>query len=75
MNAAEFYSFDVDELAPLVERIGPTPEEFGQVDVDMSKWDALRDAGRHWLTGKETIPGARGGLTPMASTPDETGEP
>ena len=40
-----------------MERIGPTPEEFGQVDVDMSKWDALRDAGRHWLTGKEAIPG------------------
>ena len=57
LNAAEFYQFDVDRLAPLVDRIGPTPEEFGQVDVDMSKWDALRDAGRHWLTGSETIPG------------------
>ena len=57
LNAAEFYRFDVERLAPLVDRIGPTPEEFGQVDVDMSKWDALREAGRHWLTGAETIPG------------------
>ncbi len=57
LNAAEFYGFDVDKLAPLVERIGPTPEEFGQVGVDMSKWDDLRDAGRHWLSGKEAIPG------------------
>ncbi len=29
-NAAEVYGFDVDALAPLVDRIGPTPEELGQ---------------------------------------------
>jgi hypothetical protein len=57
LNAAEFYRFDVERLVPIVERIGPTPDEFGQVGVDMGKWDALRDAGRHWLTGKEAIPG------------------
>ena len=29
-NAAEVYGFDVEALAPLVDRIGPTPEELGQ---------------------------------------------
>jgi predicted TIM-barrel fold metal-dependent hydrolase len=27
-NAAEFYGFDTEKLAPLVERIGPLPSEF-----------------------------------------------
>jgi hypothetical protein len=53
LNAAEFYNFDVERLAPLVDRIGPTPDEVRQVGVDMGKWDALRGAGRHWLTGDE----------------------
>ena len=57
LNAAEFYNFDVAALAPLVARIGPTPEDLGQTaDVDLSKWDDSRDAGRHWLTGRETVP-------------------
>ena len=29
-NAAEVYRFDADALAPLVDRIGPTPDELGQ---------------------------------------------
>jgi predicted TIM-barrel fold metal-dependent hydrolase len=56
LNAAGFYGFDTDALAPLAERIGPTPAEFGQVGVDLAKWDAPRRAGRHWLTGSEAIP-------------------
>ena len=37
--------------------IGPTPEELGQTDEQaFAKWDDLRAAGRHWLTGKEAVP-------------------
>jgi predicted TIM-barrel fold metal-dependent hydrolase len=57
LNAAEVYGFDVAKLAPLVEQIAPRPVELGQTpDVDLSKWDELAAAGRHWLTGKEAIP-------------------
>jgi predicted TIM-barrel fold metal-dependent hydrolase len=56
LNAADVYHFDVDALAPLVERVGPTPAELGQVDVDTGKWDAIEAAGRHWLTGSEPVP-------------------
>lgn len=37
------------------EQIGPTPADLGQGDGrDLSKWDALRTAGRPRLTGVET---------------------
>jgi predicted TIM-barrel fold metal-dependent hydrolase len=53
LNAADCYGFDVDALAPLAERVGPTPADLGQgVDIDTAKWDDLRDAGRHWRTGR-----------------------
>ncbi|NQZ95915.1 MAG: amidohydrolase [Myxococcales bacterium] len=56
-NAAEFYGFDLDKLAPIAERIGPTPEELGQTDPSvLSKWDDLAAAGRPWLTGREALP-------------------
>ena len=67
-NAAEVYGLDVDALAPLVEKIGPTPEDLGQpADVALSKWDAVAAAGRHWLTDREAVPvppGADGGGGP-----------
>jgi predicted TIM-barrel fold metal-dependent hydrolase len=54
LNHADFYGFDVDELRPLADRIGPTPAELGQTDASVfSKWDELREVGRPWLTGKE----------------------
>ena len=59
LNAAELYGFDVDALRPLADRIGPTPEELGQVVDDpggLAKWDALRAAGRPWITGVEATP-------------------
>jgi predicted TIM-barrel fold metal-dependent hydrolase len=57
LNAAELYGFDVDALRPLADRIGPSPEELGQTGiVDLSKWDALRAAGRPWITGVEALP-------------------
>jgi predicted TIM-barrel fold metal-dependent hydrolase len=54
LNQVDFYGFDLDALQSVADRIGPSPEELGQSDgQDLSKWDALRDAGRPWLTGKE----------------------
>src|SRR5436190_18472733 len=42
-TAAEVYNFDLDALAPLVARIGPTPEDLGQVEGAADKWlDAKR---------------------------------
>ena len=57
-NAAEVYGFDVEALRPLVERIGPTPEELGQDDDPTAKWADAKRAGRPWLTGIETWPTA-----------------
>lgn len=57
LNAAAVYAFDMEKLEPLVERIGPTPEELGQTKgVDLSKWEAIEAAGRHWLTGADVVP-------------------
>ena len=57
LNAAEFYGFDVDALQPIADEIGPTPEDLGQTDpAAFAKWDDLRAAGRHWLTGHEAVP-------------------
>jgi hypothetical protein len=54
--AAEvMYGFDVEALAPLAARIGPTPDDLGQTGDDLAKWDALAAAGRPWLTGVEAI--------------------
>jgi hypothetical protein len=55
--AAEVYSFDLDALAGLAERIGPTPEDLGRDDaVSVPKWEAARRTGRHRLTVAEPIP-------------------
>jgi predicted TIM-barrel fold metal-dependent hydrolase len=56
LNAAEFYGFDVAALRPLADRVGPTPTELGQTGEDLGKWDALRAAGRSWITGVEATP-------------------
>lgn len=55
-NAADVYNFDADELAPLADRIGPTPEELGQTEDHSAKWEALKEAGRPWITGREAVP-------------------
>ncbi len=61
LNAAEFYNFDLDKLAPIADRIGPTPEELGQTDASVvAKWDDLKKAGRPWLTDEEAVPLAVG---------------
>ncbi len=55
LNAAEVYGFDTTALAPLSQRIGPTPEDLGQTEDPTAKWAALKEAGRPWLTGIETF--------------------
>ncbi|MCU0270053.1 MAG: amidohydrolase, partial [Acidimicrobiales bacterium] len=59
-NAAEVYGFDAAALQPLVDRIGPTPEELGQREDHSAKWAVLKEAGRPWLTGVETLTPAVG---------------
>jgi hypothetical protein len=53
LSAAEVYGFDVDALRPLAAQVGPTPDDLGQDNHDLVKWDSLRAAGRPWLTGVE----------------------
>ncbi len=55
-TAAAVYNFDVDALAPLVARIGPTPEDLGQVDGAADKWLDAKRVGRHWLTDLDPLP-------------------
>jgi hypothetical protein len=58
-NAAEVYGFDVDALAPLAERIGPTPDELGQAGAEadgrLDRWTDVKAAGRPWITGAEAV--------------------
>jgi predicted TIM-barrel fold metal-dependent hydrolase len=50
-NAAGVYNFDADALAPLADRIGPTPADLGQTGDNLEKWADLAAAGRPWITG------------------------
>ena len=52
-NAAEVYNFDIERLAPLAERIGPTTGALGQTGEGLDKWAEVAAAGRPWLTGVE----------------------
>jgi predicted TIM-barrel fold metal-dependent hydrolase len=58
-NAAATYNFDVDALAPVVDRIGPTPDELGQAGAEtdgrLAKWADVQAAGRPWITGVEAV--------------------
>ena len=59
-NAARVYNFDVEALAPVAERIGPTPHDLGQTGDGLDKWADLARAGRPWITGIEATPLAVG---------------
>jgi hypothetical protein len=57
LAAAELYGFDLDALAPLAARIGPTPADLGQTDPAGSpRWNEAREVGRHWLTNQDPTP-------------------
>ena len=58
LNAAEVYRFDTAALVPLADRIGPSPDDLGQSGAPPARWAALKEAGRHWITGIETLPPA-----------------
>ena len=59
LNAAEIFGFDLEALRPLSEKIGPTPEDLGQIGdgrtaADLTaKWAGVKAVGRHWLTGHD----------------------
>ncbi|TVR25834.1 MAG: amidohydrolase [Ilumatobacter sp.] len=57
LSIGEIFGFDLEALRPHADRIGPTPEEFGQVTPDdptgqrlVERWAPVREVGRHWLT-------------------------
>ena len=57
LAAAEVYGFDVEALRHHADKVGPTPEDFGQVTADdptgarlVARWQPTKDVGRHWLT-------------------------
>jgi predicted TIM-barrel fold metal-dependent hydrolase len=58
LSAAKIYDFDLDALGKLAAKVGPTPEELGQVDdaANQAKWLPAKTVGRHWLTGMEVMP-------------------
>lgn len=52
--AAEVYNFDLGALAPVIEKIGPTPEDLGQDDsANSSKWAHAKAVGRFWESDKD----------------------
>ena len=59
LSAAETFGFDVEALAPLAQKIGPTPTDLGQLgegrtaaDLE-ARWAPVKKVGRHWLTGHD----------------------
>jgi predicted TIM-barrel fold metal-dependent hydrolase len=60
LAAADVYGFDVGALQHHADKVGPTPEDFGQVTEDdptgarlVARWQPVKDVGRHWLTGHD----------------------
>ena len=59
LSAAEIFGFDLDALAPLAEKIGPTPTDLGQLGEGrtaadlVARWAPVKEVGRHWLTGHD----------------------
>ncbi len=47
LTAARCYGFDLDALAPIAQRIGPTPEDFGQDPTVRTDPEEVRKA-RWW---------------------------
>jgi predicted TIM-barrel fold metal-dependent hydrolase len=59
LNAAEIFGFDLGSLRSLADKIGPTPEDLGQLGdgrtaADLTaRWAGVKAVGRHWLTGHD----------------------
>ncbi len=59
LAAAEVFGFDLDALRPIADKIGPTPADLGQLGAGRTaadleaRWAPVKQAGRHWLTGRD----------------------
>ncbi|CAM8627958.1 Amidohydrolase-related [Acidimicrobiia bacterium] len=59
LSAADAFSFDLEKLRPLSEKIGPTPTDLGQLTesrtaADLTaRWAPVKEVGRHWLTDND----------------------
>lgn len=59
LSAAEVFGFDLEQLAPIAAKIGPTPSELGQLSDTQTeqdlidRWAPVKQVGRHWLTGHD----------------------
>jgi predicted TIM-barrel fold metal-dependent hydrolase len=56
LSAAEVFGFDLAKLAPIADKVGPTPTDLGQLgegrtaaDLE-ARWAPVKQVGRHWLT-------------------------
>jgi predicted TIM-barrel fold metal-dependent hydrolase len=56
----EVFGFDMEALKHHANKVGPTPEDFGQVTADdptgdrlVQRWATTKEVGRHWLTGHD----------------------
>jgi hypothetical protein len=56
-NAARVYNFDAEALAPLADRIGPTPTDLGQQGGEEARWADARERARPWLAEIEAAGG------------------
>jgi hypothetical protein len=59
LSAADAFSFDLEKLRPLSEKIGPTPTDLGQLTESQTaadltaRWAPVKEVGRHWLTDND----------------------
>jgi predicted TIM-barrel fold metal-dependent hydrolase len=59
LSAGDAFGFDMVELRKISEKVGPTPEDLGQLgdgktaQALIDKWEPVKKVGRHWLTGHD----------------------
>jgi hypothetical protein len=59
LSAGDAFSFDMDALRKISEKVGPTPTDLGQLGEGRTaqdltdRWAPVKEVGRHWLTGHD----------------------
>ncbi len=59
LSAGDAFSFDMEALRKISEKIGPTPTDLGQLGEGRTaqdltdRWAPVKEVGRHWLTGHD----------------------
>jgi hypothetical protein len=59
LSAGDAFGFDMVELRKISEKVGPTPEDLGQLgdgktaQALIDKWEPVKKVGRHCLTGHD----------------------